>query len=339
MLTDIYGAREDPRVIAEYGGVYSDPEVEAAVARVVSRLVAASDDPSRRYKITILNSPVANAFALIGLRALFFLVKGLLDRLVYLSTGLALILALIGVVYLLIGLYTLLRQRTAQGFLFYLWCLTSALLYLLTPTPTALGTVDGLYRILHLVDKIALSLLPALKLRLGSFGHLVDISRIAELEYVKEEKGVVRIGAGNLKSLLVLVDLSGVPHTLVTAAIMQQGVAESRPHVRARAVYGEDLVYERHRHRYEFNPRYRSRFEEAGFVCSGTSPDGRLVEFIELPAHPYWVGTQAHPEFKSRPDRAAPLFDSFVEAAHARAEGRSPHLFDLVAPVAEPADR
>jgi PAS domain S-box-containing protein len=77
-----------------------------------------------------------------------------------------LILALIGVVYLLIGLYTLLRQRTAQGFLFYLWCLTSALLYLLTPTATPLGTVDGLYRLLHLGDKIALSLLPALTLHL-----------------------------------------------------------------------------------------------------------------------------------------------------------------------------
>jgi signal transduction histidine kinase len=77
-----------------------------------------------------------------------------------------LILALIGVVYLLIGLYTLLRQRTAQGFLFYLWCLTSALLYLLTPTPTVLGAVDGLYRLLHLGDKIALSLLPALTLHL-----------------------------------------------------------------------------------------------------------------------------------------------------------------------------
>jgi CTP synthase len=105
------------------------------------------------------------------------------------------------------------------------------------------------------------------------------------------------------------------------------------------AIYGTEVVDERHRHRYEFNPRYRSRYEESGFVCSGTSPDGRLVEFIELPGHPYWVGTQAHPEFKSRPDRAAPLFDSFVDAALARAEGRSPHLFDLVAPVAEPADR
>jgi two-component system NtrC family sensor kinase len=77
-----------------------------------------------------------------------------------------LILALIGVVYLLIGLYTLLRQATGQGFLFYLWCLTSAVFYLLTPMPTPLGAVDGLYRVLHLADKIALSLLPALTLHL-----------------------------------------------------------------------------------------------------------------------------------------------------------------------------
>jgi len=77
-----------------------------------------------------------------------------------------LILALIGVIYLLIGLYTLLRQATAQGFLFFLWCLTSAVFYLVTPMPTPLGAVDGLYRMLHLSDKIALSLLPALTLHL-----------------------------------------------------------------------------------------------------------------------------------------------------------------------------
>jgi two-component system, NtrC family, sensor kinase len=77
-----------------------------------------------------------------------------------------LILSLIGVLYLLIGLYTLLRQGTGQGFLFYLWCLTSAVFYLLTPTPTVLGAVDGLYRALHIGDKIALSLLPALTLHL-----------------------------------------------------------------------------------------------------------------------------------------------------------------------------
>ena len=90
--------------------------------------------------------------------------------------------------------------------------------------------------------------------------------------------------------------------------------------------YGEELVYERHRHRYELNNRYRAKLEEAGMVCSGLSPDDRLVEFIELPDHPFFVGTQAHPEFKSRPDRPHPLFAAFVRAALERAEGRVPRL-------------
>ena len=93
--------------------------------------------------------------------------------------------------------------------------------------------------------------------------------------------------------------------------------------------YGDVVVSERHRHRYEVNPRYRDRLEAAGLVCSGLSPDGRLVEFIELPGHPFWVGTQAHPEFKSRPDQPHPLFRELVGAALARAEGRDPHLIDL----------
>ena len=90
--------------------------------------------------------------------------------------------------------------------------------------------------------------------------------------------------------------------------------------------YGEELVYERHRHRYEVNNNYRAKLEEAGLVCSGTSPDERLVEFVELPDHPFFVGTQAHPEFKSRPNRAHPLFAAFVRAARERAEGRLPRL-------------
>ena len=106
-------------------------------------------------------------------------------------------------------------------------------------------------------------------------------------------------------------------------------IAELLPGSRVAEAYGKNVVSERHRHRYEFNPRYRSRFEGSGFVCSGSSPDGRLVEFIEVPEHPFWVGTQAHPEFKSRPERPAPLFREFVGAALARAEGRKPHLFDL----------
>jgi CTP synthase len=93
--------------------------------------------------------------------------------------------------------------------------------------------------------------------------------------------------------------------------------------------YGDELVYERHRHRLEVNPKYRHRLEESGLLCSGTSPDDRLVEFIELPGHPFWVGTQAHPEFRSRPDRPHPLFFEFIGAALDRAEGRNPPLLDL----------
>ncbi len=106
-------------------------------------------------------------------------------------------------------------------------------------------------------------------------------------------------------------------------------IAKLKAGSRVAAMYGKEVVSERHRHRYEFNPKYRTRFEDSGLVLSGESPDGRLVEFIELEDHPYWVGTQAHPEFKSRPDRPAPLFNAFVGAALARAEGRNPHLLDL----------
>ncbi|MBM3799208.1 MAG: CTP synthase [Actinobacteria bacterium] len=87
------------------------------------------------------------------------------------------------------------------------------------------------------------------------------------------------------------------------------------PGSKVATAYGEPVVSERHRHRYEFNSQYRPRFESAGFLCSGTSPDKRLVEFIELVDHPYWVGTQAHPEFKSRPDRPHPLFRDLIRAA------------------------
>jgi len=93
--------------------------------------------------------------------------------------------------------------------------------------------------------------------------------------------------------------------------------------------YGSDSVTERHRHRYEVNPRYRKALEEAGLAASGTSPDGRLVEFVELGDHPFWVGTQAHPEFKSRPNRPHPLFRELVAAARDRAEGREPRLIDV----------
>jgi CTP synthase len=90
-----------------------------------------------------------------------------------------------------------------------------------------------------------------------------------------------------------------------------------------REIYGAAMVHERHRHRYEVNNRYREALVAAGLVVSGTFQDGRLVEIVELPEHPWFVASQFHPEFKSRPTRPAPLFSGFVAAALGRARSRS----------------
>jgi CTP synthase len=95
---------------------------------------------------------------------------------------------------------------------------------------------------------------------------------------------------------------------------------------RARELYGEAVIYERHRHRYEVNLFLRKRLEAAGLIVSGTSPDERLVEMIELDEHPFFVACQFHPEFKSRPERPAPLFRDFVGAALRRAREREPEF-------------
>jgi CTP synthase len=94
---------------------------------------------------------------------------------------------------------------------------------------------------------------------------------------------------------------------------------------KAREIYGEAVIYERHRHRYEVNNFLRRRLEAAGLVVSGTTPDERLVEIIELPEHPFFVASQFHPEFKSRPERPAPLFREFVGAAQRYMRQRRPH--------------
>jgi CTP synthase len=88
-------------------------------------------------------------------------------------------------------------------------------------------------------------------------------------------------------------------------------------------LYGEEVVYERHRHRYEFNNAYRTAFVEAGYQISGTSPDGRLVELIELKGHPFFTACQFHPEFLSRPGRPHPLFRGLIEAAQQRLPSRA----------------
>ncbi|MDE9973625.1 gamma-glutamyl-gamma-aminobutyrate hydrolase family protein, partial [Staphylococcus pseudintermedius] len=83
----------------------------------------------------------------------------------------------------------------------------------------------------------------------------------------------------------------------------------------AEKIYGKTEVEERHRHRYEFNNEYREQLEAAGMIFSGTSPDGRLVEMVELKEHPFFIACQFHPEFLSRPNRPQPIFKSFIEAA------------------------
>ena len=91
-----------------------------------------------------------------------------------------------------------------------------------------------------------------------------------------------------------------------------------RPGTQMAAAYGAELISERHRHRYEFNNRFREDIENAGMVISGTSPSGELVETVEIPDNDFYVGVQYHPEFKSRPNHAHPLFKAFIGAAMKR---------------------
>ena len=83
----------------------------------------------------------------------------------------------------------------------------------------------------------------------------------------------------------------------------------------AHKVYGKTEIYERHRHRFEYNNEFKDRLEKKGLICSGVSPDGSLVEIVEIPSHPYFIGGQFHPELKSRPNNPAPLFVGLVKAA------------------------
>src|SRR5204862_2532409 len=115
-------------------------------------------------------------------------------------------------------------------------------------------------------------------------------------------------------------EVSGMGGTMRLGA----GPVKLHAGTRAREVYDEPVIYQRHRHRYEVNNLLRRRLEDAGLVCSGTSPDDRLVEVIELPGHPFFVASQYHPEFKSRPLRPQPLFREFVRASLDRSRGRAP---------------
>jgi CTP synthase len=129
-------------------------------------------------------------------------------------------------------------------------------------------------------------------------------------------------------------DMGGTMRLGLYPAVLAEGTL-------VRKLYGREVVEERHRHRYEVNNAYRDILERAGLACSGLSPDGRLVEFVELSreVHPYCVATQAHPEFLSRPTRAHPLFTGLVGAAleHSRTVRTAPAATAETAPTARRA--
>ncbi len=120
---------------------------------------------------------------------------------------------------------------------------------------------------------------------------------------------------------------------------MRLGLYPARltPGTKVAEAYGSELIYERHRHRFEVSNRYREALEEAGMLLAGQSPDGRLVEIVELRDHPWFVASQFHPEFKSRPDRPHPLFDGFIAAAVEQAARSRGHTAPVPLPVSEAA--
>ena len=140
-----------------------------------------------------------------------------------------------------------------------------------------------------------------------------DTSPTAEERFAREVVALARVRHPNVVTLLAH-DRSPEGPYLVTELV--EGT-------RAREAYGEPVVRERHRHRYEVNNAYREALVDAGLVVSGTFQEGRLVEIVELPEHPWFVASQFHPEFRSRPTRPAPLFREFVAAALERAHARA----------------
>ena len=145
----------------------------------------------------------------------------------------------------------------------------------------------------------------------------------AVIEWARNQAGLTEATSAELDA--------GTPHPVIHLLPEQQDVVDLGGTMRlgvypcriaagtlAHRLYGEEVVYERHRHRYEFNNAYRNLFLESGYVVSGSSPDGRLVELIELKGHPFFTACQYHPEFLSRPGRPHPLFRGLIEAAQQR---------------------
>ena len=142
----------------------------------------------------------------------------------------------------------------------------------------------------------------------------------AVIEFARNVCGMTRASSRELnpESPQLVIDLMPEQRAISDkGATMRLGLYPCKvaPDSLAWQCYGEAMVYERHRHRYEVNNELRPAISAKGMLFSGTSPDDRLVEIAELPGHPYFIGSQFHPEFKSRPNRAHPLFREFIKAA------------------------
>ena len=144
--------------------------------------------------------------------------------------------------------------------------------------------------------------------------------QIAVIEYARNKAGLPDAHSGEFDEQCankVIDFMPGQSEALDKGGTLRLGSCpcQIRKKTKMEECYGTDLIFERHRHRYEFNNVYRERLEQAGLVIGGTSPDGRLVETVEIPGHPFYVGVQFHPEFKSRPNEPHPLFCGFIGAA------------------------
>jgi CTP synthase len=183
----------------------------------------------------------------------------------------------------------------------------------------------------------------------GGFGHRGIEGKIQAVRYAREQKipyfgiclgmqvAVIEYG----RHMIGLDEANSTefdavtPHPVICLLEEQRGIETKGASMRLGAqpclltdnslmakIYGTREISERHRHRYEFNPDYRQRFEKGGMLLSGNSPSGKLVEAIELPDHPWFVAVQFHPEFKSKPNQPHPLFHSFIQAALTRHQSR-----------------
>ena len=143
--------------------------------------------------------------------------------------------------------------------------------------------------------------------------HVADITRATSVEFSAETRSpVIHL----METQKEVEELGGSMRLGAYPCLLTEGS-------KAHEIYGTTMISERHRHRYEVNNDYRERLHQAGLVISGTSPDGELVEMVELADHPWFIATQAHPEFKSKPYEAHPLFKSFIEAAVTKREQSS----------------